>query len=308
MCSPSSVIVSGAVNGANSPRSTDTSTITPGAAWTSSTVEGVNQPAVCVPPREGVTPVPVGAGGGAPTNRNALFVETATFPKASAAWTKYSTRVPPTEAPPPQVAPAPRWRSRNRQVGDVSSRNATSTRTTPAAVSVGRSTASTENETRPDPGSTAASIASRRGARRSVPVERSTERSTRVNSRWVPFPSASTMPSEKNWPCTSTAETRRPVRVRCETSDWIFAGNATSANGNSGSVAELSTIGRANTGLIDGTSLDSRPVIRTPCASSATSNSTFGWSGRRCVTCMPLGPAQRLPKALSVRASVGCER
>ncbi len=105
----------------------------------------------------------------------------------------------------------------------------------------------------PGPGSTTASMASKRGASRSVPFERRTsEIDSREQSLVARRRSASTMSSEKNWPCTSTAEALRPVRVCCETRDWIFAGKATSANGSSGSSVELSTIGRAYTGSMPG--------------------------------------------------------
>src|SRR5215211_6585467 len=168
LCRPSSSIVIGPSNVVNAPPSIETATATPGTASTSSTAPGVNQPAVCVPPgagsSEGTTPVPVG-GGGAPAKRTPLLEDTATLPAASTAWTKYSTRVPPTDALPPHVGPAPCWRSRNRHAGETLSRNATSTRTTPAGSGPGRSTASRENDAIPDAGGTVASIASRRGAR-----------------------------------------------------------------------------------------------------------------------------------------------
>ena len=120
-----------------------------------------------------------------------------------------------------------------------------------------------------------------------------------MNSRWLPSPAASVVPFEKNWPWTSTAEARGPLRVCCVTSDWILAGKATSANGSSGSVVELSTIGRAYTGSTCTSAGVSRPVISTPWASAATGNSTFGCSGRRCVTCTPLGPVQYVPSGLA---------
>src|SRR5918997_5343004 len=223
---------------------------------------------------------------------------------------KYSICVPLTAALPPHLAPVPlRRRSRNRQVSDPSSRNATSTRATSAADSVGRSTTSTENDTIPESGGTTASIPSKRGARRSELDERSTSRSPRVNKRWLPSPAASVVSFEKNWPCTSTAEARDPLRVCCDTSDWILAGKATSANGSSGSATELSTIGRAYTGSTVTSAGDSRPVISTPCASGATGNSTFGCSGRRCVTCTPLGPVQYVPSLVGgCWFSAGCER
>jgi hypothetical protein len=96
--------VTGPLYGANGAPSRLSSTATPGSAVIAKVGSSVYQPSLCVPTTVGVTPVPVAGGAGTPTKLSALFVETATLPPASTAWTKYSTRVA-VEAPGRAAAP-----------------------------------------------------------------------------------------------------------------------------------------------------------------------------------------------------------